>query len=101
IGKLVRDRIPEIIQAEGRSAAVRVLDDREYLAALRAKLGEEVGELLDADPGDWLDEAADVLEVLVALLGLQGAGLQQLLDARDAKRRHRGAFEKRYWWEPS
>lgn len=39
--KLIRDRIPEVIQADGRHAVTRVLDSRSYQAALLAKLVEE------------------------------------------------------------
>lgn len=38
--KLIRDRIPEVIQADGRHAVTRVLDSRSYQAALLAKLIE-------------------------------------------------------------
>jgi predicted house-cleaning noncanonical NTP pyrophosphatase (MazG superfamily) len=61
--KLVRDRIPKIIQSEGRRPVTRVLDEGSYRQALLAKLIEEAqeashatadnlpGELADAAPG--------------------------------------------------
>ena len=39
--KLVRDRIPEIIQSEGRRPVTRVLDKVSYREALLAKLVED------------------------------------------------------------
>lgn len=36
--KLVRDKIPEIINSEGRVAITRKLDDEEYLNKLDQKL---------------------------------------------------------------
>ena len=39
--KLVRDRIPHIIQASGKHCTVEVLDGQAYLDALDAKLQEE------------------------------------------------------------
>lgn len=42
--KLVRDRIPEIIQAAGKRCEVRVLDDDEYAQRLDQKLAEELAE---------------------------------------------------------
>jgi predicted house-cleaning noncanonical NTP pyrophosphatase (MazG superfamily) len=42
--KLVRDRIPEIIQSEGQHPVTRELDDRSYRQALLAKLVEEAWE---------------------------------------------------------
>ena len=42
--KLVRDRIPEIIQSEGRRPLTHVLDEASYRQALLAKLTEEAQE---------------------------------------------------------
>ena len=42
--KLVRDRIPEIIESSGCRAVTRTLDDGSYRAALLAKLVEEAEE---------------------------------------------------------
>ena len=50
MGKLVRDRIPEIVAAEGGQQNVRVLDDDEYARALLDKLVEEVNELRGPSP---------------------------------------------------
>jgi len=99
MGKLVRDRIPEIIAAEGRRAHVRVLDDGEYVAALLHKLVEEVDELGEADPQHRLVEAADVYEVLLALIALDGRTAADLQVVADEKRQERGGFVERWWWE--
>ena len=42
--KLIRDRIPEIIEKAGHESKVRVLDDDEYFTSLCKKLQEEVDE---------------------------------------------------------
>ena len=99
MAKLVRDRIPEIIEASGRSARVRVLDDEEYDAALLDKLVEEVTELRAAAPEGRLEEAADVYEVLLALLARQGLDAPALAAAAESKRQSRGGFTERLWWE--
>lgn len=99
MGKLVRDRIPELIAAEGRSPNVRVLDDREFDAALLDKLLEEVTELRDANPEGRLNEAADVYEVLLAILGIQGMSADDLAAAALDKRQTRGGFTERLWWD--
>ena len=46
--KLVRDRIPEIIAAQGEKPIFRVVDDREYTIGLEKKLEEEVAEYLES-----------------------------------------------------
>ena len=40
--KLVRDRIPEIIEADGRMCTTEILLDDRYLQMLDAKLNEEL-----------------------------------------------------------
>lgn len=42
--KLVRDKIPEIIEADGKVCKTCILSNEEYIAALEAKLNEEVAE---------------------------------------------------------
>lgn len=42
--KLVRDRIPEIIEASGRTCITEVLPNDAYIQALNAKLSEELEE---------------------------------------------------------
>lgn len=93
--KLVRDRIPEIIRAEGRHPVTRVLDQAAYHEALLAKLTEEAQEASCATAGDL----ADVLELLRALTATAGMTWPQLLALADDKRRHRGGFEKRIFLE--
>jgi predicted house-cleaning noncanonical NTP pyrophosphatase (MazG superfamily) len=99
VGKLVRDRIPEIIEADGRVPMRRTLTEDEYGDALLAKLQEEASELAGAAPADRLEEAADVYEVLLALVAHTGHSLEDLTRAADRKRTERGGFLGRVWLE--
>ncbi len=94
--KLVRDKIPQIIQADGKRCATRVLSDEEYLRALKAKLTEEVAEYLRSDD---FEELADVAEVLRALSAAHGQNPETLESVRDAKYRERGGFDKKIFLE--
>lgn len=96
-GKLVRDRIPEIVQADGKVAVVRVLDEIDVVPALIAKLGEEAEELRTAGHGDRLGELADLREVLLALTIALGFSEEQVDDAAARKRAARGGFDRRLW----
>jgi predicted house-cleaning noncanonical NTP pyrophosphatase (MazG superfamily) len=89
--KLVRDRIPEIIEASGRRCEVRELNDEEYLTALNRKLGEELQEYL-ADGS--LGELADLVEVIHAIVRLKGRTVEALEDIRRQKHQARGGFSK-------
>ncbi len=97
--KLVRDRIPEIIQSEGRRPVTRVLDEASYRQALLAKLVEEAQEASQATGADLLGELADVLEVLRALIVATATSWPQLLALADEKRSQRGGFTRRIFLE--
>lgn len=100
MGKLVRDRIPEIIRADGGTPNVHVLSAAAYEIALHDKLLEEAAELRAAqDPADRLEEAADVLEVLLTVAGLNGFTLDDLIRTAAHKHARRGGFDDRLWLE--
>jgi predicted house-cleaning noncanonical NTP pyrophosphatase (MazG superfamily) len=96
-GKLVRDRIPEIILANDEMPRVRVLEAHEVLPALIAKLHEEADELASAEPETRLDELADVYEVVAALTSTLGFTDAQVAAAATAKRVARGGFTRQFW----
>lgn len=97
--KLVRDRIPDIIQAGGRRPVTRVLDEAGYRRALLDKLAEEAGEAARASTADLPGELADVLEVLRALTAAAGMSWPELLMLADDKRNHRGGFDGQIFLE--
>lgn len=90
--KLVRDRIPEIIQAQDRTPVTRVLDEAEYEKALRSKLLEEAQEY---EASGAPEELADVLEVMLAILDQQGITMAALEALRRDKQATRGGFSHR------
>jgi predicted house-cleaning noncanonical NTP pyrophosphatase (MazG superfamily) len=96
--KLIRDKVPHIIRAQGGEPVLRIADAGEYRQLLRAKLVEEAGEVATADDAHVPEELADVLEVVLALaadLGLDAGGLEKL---RAAKAAERGGFTERIVW---
>jgi predicted house-cleaning noncanonical NTP pyrophosphatase (MazG superfamily) len=95
-GKLVRDRIPEIIRAEGLEPVIYTADAEEYGARLRDKLQEEVAEFIASD--NDAEELADILEVLYALAGLAGTSREELEKLRAVKAEKRGGFTDRIVW---
>jgi predicted house-cleaning noncanonical NTP pyrophosphatase (MazG superfamily) len=96
-GKLVRDRIPEIIMASGKSPITRILDQTEYKESLLEKLNEEVLEVQSADAHHVAEEIADILEVLMALSVATGLNWDEIEQLRLSKIEERGRFEKRIW----
>lgn len=97
--KLVRDRIPEIIQADGHRAVTRILDEETYRAALLEKLTEEAHEARQAPADQLAAELADVLEVLQALAAAHNLTWNDILTMAARKRAERGAFHGRIFLE--
>lgn len=92
--KLVRDRILEIIKAEGRRPVVAVLAGDDFRRALLAKLVEEAAEAATADGEALLDELADVYEVVRALAEDSAGTMLEVAERADVKARVRGRFER-------
>ena len=90
--KLVRDKIPEIIESQGQKANIRILDSQEYTNHLEQKLDEEVGEY---HKDKNLEELADILEVVYALAENLGATKEELLAIYHKKNESRGGFAEK------
>ena len=90
--KLVRDRIPEIIESSGRTCVTEILSDEDYLKMLDAKLDEELAEY-HADQN--IEELADLMEVIRACAVARGYTVEELEQVRAAKAAERGGFERR------
>ena len=90
--KLVRDRIPEIIEADGKTCVTEILSDEDYLRMLDEKLNEELAEYQESKS---LEELADLLEVMQAVVKARGWTPEQLEQVRAEKAAKRGGFEKR------
>lgn len=92
--KIVRDRIPEIIESQGQPPNTRILSEEEALDALVEKLFEEANEFsVDRN----LEELADLLEVIQSLAELLGHTPEDLEKARKEKAFKRGGFKKRIY----
>ena len=88
--KLVRDDIPEILDAQGISYEKREAGDDEYRQALIRKLSDEVDEFLESES---VEELADIMEVVRALRRLPE--YDNAKEVQRAKREEKGGFDKR------
>ena len=92
--KLVRDRIPQIIAATGKTCRSRILDTNEYRLALHSKLREEIEEYFKSgNDQEALEELADILEIIRALTEEHGASWENLENMRMDKAEKRGGFK--------
>ena len=90
--KLVRDRIPEIIEKTGKRCVCSILSDDDYLTMLDAKLNEELAEYQESKS---MEELADLLEVIRAVAAARGSSIEEVESIRRAKAAARGGFEQK------
>ncbi len=88
--KLVRDLIPSIIERDGQTPRVRVVSGDELEAFLRAKIVEEARELEESGS---IEEIADILEVIEALIRFRNISWETVRDVQTSKRLERGGFD--------
>ncbi|TCP19939.1 putative house-cleaning noncanonical NTP pyrophosphatase (MazG superfamily) [Scopulibacillus darangshiensis] len=94
--KLVRDRIPEIIEKTNKKADTRILSSEEYITELRNKSFEELREYMETDNNqDAIEELADLLETIHALAKCHDMDFSEVERVRKAKAEKRGGFEER------
>lgn len=95
--KLVRDRIPEIIDSEpGRKSQYRILDDNEYLIQLNKKIIEESNEFIEENS---IEELGDLMEVINAIMKLKGYSMEEVIKVIKAKADKKGAFNEKIYLE--
>ena len=95
-GKLVRDRIIDIIKSKGENPIYHTLSDEEYLKELHKKLFEEANEFVENDDPE---ELADLLEVVYAIAKHKNINMQEVEEERVKKREKRGGFEDKIYLE--
>lgn len=89
--KLVRDDIPEIIEADGDEPVTHTVDGQKYCQRLHDKLDDEVGEFHESDGPE---ELADMLAVVAAFAEAYDISEDELDAMRRAKAAERGRFEE-------
>jgi predicted house-cleaning noncanonical NTP pyrophosphatase (MazG superfamily) len=94
--KLVRDKIADVIAADGKKAKTRILNDKEYLKELAKKLKEEAAEF-EKDPS--IEELADIKEVAIAIREAMNIHAGELEDLRRKKAAERGRFKNKIFLE--
>ncbi|MEK7068789.1 MAG: nucleoside triphosphate pyrophosphohydrolase [Patescibacteria group bacterium] len=88
--KLVRNKIPELLDSKGVVYEKRIASPEEYKQELIKKLQEEASEFSEAGSPE---ELADVLEVIDALRKLPE--YQNVADLQQKKKKERGGFDDR------
>ncbi len=89
--KLVRDKIPEIIKKSGKQIVVTKASGDQLLSFLKQKLKEELEDY--SQSGD-IEELADLVEVIYAILEHKGISQEEFHKVRQEKNDRRGAFKE-------
>ena len=90
--KLVRDKIPEIIEKSEKQCEMEILSDEKYIEMIDKKLDEELAEY---HKDKNLEELADLLEVVYAATKARGYSIDDLEKVRAEKAEKRGGFDKK------
>lgn len=90
--KLVRDKIPQIIENGGKCAITDTLSEEEFAIFLERKLDEEVKEYHESKNPE---ELADILEVITTLAKIKGISFADLVELQTKKAVKRGGFSKK------
>ncbi|MGY3716238.1 nucleoside triphosphate pyrophosphohydrolase [Sutcliffiella cohnii] len=94
--KLVRDKIPAIIEQSGKKYTTSILSDEEYITELKKKSLEELEEYMNTENNeDALEELADILEIIHALAGYHGSSIDEVERIRNEKASKRGGFQEK------
>lgn len=95
--KLVIDKIPEQIDNEpGRQSHYRILNNDEYLIELNKKVLEEANEFVEENS---IEELADLIEVIKAIMKLKGYTKEDVYKAMQSKSEKKGAFNSQIYLE--
>ncbi len=94
--KLIRDRIPKIIEDDGWTPILKTLNKKEFLIALKKKVVEEANELVDAkNKKDIVNEIVDIQEILDAIILQVRSSKSKIKEQQKLKSKKRGVFKKR------
>lgn len=94
--KLVRDNIPKIIEDDGKTCKVSVLEYDDYIQEIRRKIVEEARELNEASTKvEMIEELADLYELLDYLLIEYKIDILKVKKRRIQKNMKNGGFDKR------
>jgi len=90
--KLVRDKIPQVIQKSGKKPVVKILSEAQYKKALDQKLKEEIKEY---SKSKTVEELADIEEIILAILKVRRISNSEFNKIRIQKAKERGSFNNR------
>jgi len=89
--KLIRDKIPEIIESSNKEYKIHTVDKDETIKYLILKFSEEINEFKESYS---IKELADILEIIHGLAYHLNYDMNELESIRKKKYNDRGGFEE-------
>ena len=93
--KLIRDKIPGVIEKAGGKYKSRILNKKEFEKELKKKLVEESKEVGKATPKELINELSDILEIIKSMSDYYKISFRRVEQYQIKKRKERGGFKKR------
>ena len=99
--KLIRDKIPDIIEKDGCSYKTRTLRQKEYKQELLKKLVEEANETLETNGSkkELVKEIGDVQEIINYIIQTFNLDTKEIEKIRKKRKTSRGVFDKKLFLE--
>jgi predicted house-cleaning noncanonical NTP pyrophosphatase (MazG superfamily) len=96
--KLVRDKIPNIIECSGKGCSTKILNNEEYIKALQKKSYEELQEyIVSKNNHEAIEELADLLEIIHSFAEYHGVSIEKVEEVRKRKLEMQGGFKERIY----
>ena len=94
--KIIRDKVPEIIKANGSKRDTKVVNGYEAIGYLIEKIHEETDELSEARnvEGKAIEELGDILECIYSIASKMSVPMERIDFVRNNKALDRGRFDK-------
>lgn len=94
--KLVRDKIPKIIEQSGKTFTTKILSEEDYIDSINEKMQEELNEYISAETNEnAIEELADLLELIHVASVTLGSDIKEVEKVRQEKALKRGSFNDR------
>jgi predicted house-cleaning noncanonical NTP pyrophosphatase (MazG superfamily) len=89
--KLVRDKVPHLLQKSEKAFTIRIVKGGEYIQKLKEKLKQEVEDFITDDA---IEELADIMEIVLLLSEIKGVNIKDLEGFRKLKAAERGSYKE-------
>tara|TARA_R110001599_G_scaffold138085_1_gene317149 strand:+ start:1709 stop:2653 length:945 start_codon:yes stop_codon:yes gene_type:complete len=97
---LIRDKVREEIENEGRVPIIKELKGNKLIKALEDKLIDKHSEFISEDKADEeFEHLAGMIEIIFSLAEIKNSSRKELLDLVDKQKMKKGGYERGYFYQ--